>query len=674
MTGRRKLAAILSADVAGYSRLMAADEAGTLLNLNQARAVFTARVQAHHGRVVDTAGDSVLAEFDSPVEAVRCAVSVQQELDQRGKEMPDERRMRFRIGVNLGDVIEENAGLYGDGVNVAARLQALSEPGGLSISGTVFDQVDGKLPLAFKFMGEQAVKNIPKPVRVYHLLRGEPRPARRRTVHLALIAAVLFVTAAAAVWWQSRPAPEAPAASAAQPAARPRLAVLPLDNFSASAEDEYFSDGMTEELISKLSRVQGMDVIARTSVMRYKRTDKSIADIGRELNVNSVLEGSVRKAGDKVRITVQLIDVGTQAHLWSQDFDRELKDVIATQSEISEQVANALHVRLVEASTNSPPEVDLETYTLYLKGRYESSGFNAEGLKRSIALFQQALDRSPNDARVWAGMARSYAMLGWWQFVPPSESLVKAKGAAEKALQLNDRLAEAYVSLGMVRFLYEWDWPGAEQAYLRAIELNPGDADAHLFYGVWHKAMGNNAQAVEEIRRANELDPQNLMANAETGWVGYFGRRFDEGVRNCRRTLEKDPNYLFALSCLQMGLAMRKDEETIQVARKILDLASQDPYFLGQLAWAYGVMGRRQEAEQIIRQLQESSKATPLSPPTMLYAYLGLQEADPVMQWMERAYRERWSDVVWIKTGPEYDWLRPDPRFQALLKKMKLDG
>ena len=231
---------------------------------------------------------------------------------------------------------------------------------------------------------------------------------------------------------------------------------------------------MTEELISKLSRVEGLDVIARTSVMQYKTTQKSIADIGRDLNVGAVLEGSVRKAGDKVRITLQLIDVSTQGHLWSQDFDRNLKDIFATQSEIAEQVAGALHVKLVRSVHSADAgrtRADPETYELYLKGLFHAAKLTPDGLKTSIGYFDQALKKSPNDARSWAGLAKAYAMLGWWAYAPPAESFQKAKVAAERALAIDETLAEAHISLGMVRFLFDWDWAGAESAYQRAIEL-----------------------------------------------------------------------------------------------------------------------------------------------------------------------------------------------------------
>jgi TolB-like protein/Tfp pilus assembly protein PilF len=453
--------------------------------------------------------------------------------------------------------------------------------------------------------------------------------------------------------------------------------VLPLDNISANATDEYFSDGMTEELISKLSRVQGLDVIARTSVMQYKRTQKSVADIGRELKVGALLEGSVRRAGDKVRITVQLIDVATQGHLWSQDFDRDLKDIFALQSEIAEQVAGAMHVKLVksiDSANGGQMSTDPETYDLYLKGLFHAGKFTPDGLRAAISFFDRAVKKSPNDARSWAGLAKAYAMLGWGGYAPPAESFQKAKPAAERALALDETLSEAHISLGIVRFLFDWDWSDAERAYQRAIELSPASADAHLFYGVWFKAMALNDRAVAQISRANELDPLYLLANAEMGWVAYFGRRFDDAAKACRRTLDMDPYYVFAMICLQYTLTLKKDPGPIALGKRLLELMSDDPYFLGVLGWSYGVLGHKAEARYILGQLQRMPPTQPAPPPAIYYVYMGLGDRQGTLEWMEKAYAERWSDLVWMKASPEYDWVREDPRFQALLKRLKLDG
>ena len=430
---------------------------------------------------------------------------------------------------------------------------------------------------------------------------------------------------------------------------------------------------MTEELISRLSRVAGIDVIARTSVMQYKGKSAGIADIGRELNVNTVLEGSIRKSGDKMRITLQLIDVTSQGHLWSADYDRQLKDVFATQSEIAGRVVDALHVRLVEpgnAATVAPRSKDSETYNLYLKGRFHWSKNTLEGLKKSIEYFEQAIARSPNDARSWAGLADTYVWLGWWSFLPPNETFPKAKAAAEKALALDENLAEAHASLGLVRFLFEWNWAAAKQSYERAIELSPSYALAHLWYGIYFKAMGNQEKALDQIMRANELDPLFLIANAEIGWAAYFRSDFPAAARACRKTLELDPNFPFALSCLQLSLGLQKNPEVIEVSRKLVELNSGDPYMLGLLGWAYAMLGKTAQAHEVLATLTKMAQTNPVPPTSTYYIYTALGDRDRAMTDLERIRQERWGDMVWIKTDPILDPLRSDARFAALLKKM----
>ena len=430
---------------------------------------------------------------------------------------------------------------------------------------------------------------------------------------------------------------------------------------------------MTEELISRLSRVGGLDVIARTSVMQYKGKAKGIADIGRDLNVNTILEGSIRKSGDKLRITLQLIDVASQGHLWSADYDRQLKDVFATQSEIAGRVVDALHVRLVEPGATAVMATrnkDSETYNLYLKGRFYWSKTTLEGLKKSIEYFEQALARSPNDARSWAGIADAYVWLGWFSFLPPNETFPKAKAAAEKALALDENLAEAHASLGLVRFLFEWNWAGAKQSYERAIELSPSYALAHLWYGIYYKAMGDQEKALNQIMRANELDPLFLLANAEIGWAAYFRRDFLGAERACRKTLELDPNFQFALLCLQAALGLQKNSEVVQIARKLVDLNPGDPYMLGGLGWAHSVLGQTAQAREILAKLKQLAQTIPVPPTSTYFVYIGLGDRDRAFTDLERIRQERWGDMVWIKTDPVFDPLRSDPRFAVLLGKM----
>jgi serine/threonine-protein kinase len=475
--------------------------------------------------------------------------------------------------------------------------------------------------------------------------------------------------------------PDASTAPAASPAASaqahaPRLAVLPLATIAPGDEEVAFADGLTEELISRLSRVRGLEVIARTSVTRLRGSTLGVAEIGRRLRAERILEGSVRRAGDRLRITVQLVDAATEAHLWAEDFDGGVSDVLATQTTIAERVAEAMHLTLVGGAPRHTERGarDPEGYVLYLKGLSRAADFTAESQRAAIDLFRQAIARSPDDARSWAALARAYALLGLWAFAPPRESFAEAEIAAQKALALDETDAEAHVALGLVRFLYLLDFPNAERSFRRALELDPASADAHLFYGVWLKAVGRFDEARARIRRANELSPLYLMANAELGWVEYYAGDLEGAVRGCRRTLEMDPDYLFALVCVQMAQALRRDPEAITLGQRIDRLTGHDPYFVGLLGWAYALQGREREARAILGELTAEAKRRPLPPPATYYVHMGLGDAAASLDGLEATYAERWGDVAWIKTAPEYTWLRSEPRFRALLDRLGLGG
>ena len=462
----RRLAAILAADVVGYSRLMAVDEKGTHARLKALRQDFIEpKIAEHHGRVAKLMGDGVLVEFASVVDAVECAAAIQEGVGERQAELPEDRHIAFRIGINIGDVIVEEGDVYGDGVNVAARLEALAEPGEICVARNVYNQVKGKVAFGFEPMGEHRVKNIPEPVTVYRVITetdplakvlGVERFGTRRWRLVALTgaAAVVLLLAAggAGLWLRSEhgvppalqqtttpvTANEAPGVPQQVSLDRYRIAVLPFANISADPEDEYFSDGMTEELISKLSHLHDLSVIARTSVMQYKQTGKSIAEIGRELQVGTVLEGSVRKAGEHLRITAQLIDVASQAHLWSEDYDRDLTDVFAIQSDVAQNVAQALQITLKPAETRQLEKAgtaDLEAYNAYLKGLYHFNTLSKEGLGKSIEYFEQAIARDPALAKAYAAMAFAYDLQGQFGYLPLGEAYPKAKEAAHRALR-----------------------------------------------------------------------------------------------------------------------------------------------------------------------------------------------------------------------------------------------
>jgi adenylate cyclase len=581
---KRKLVAILSADVKGYSRLMGEDEKGTVRTLNAYMDVMTGLVQHHRGRVVGTAGDSMLAEFASVVDAVECAVEIQKELNTRNAELPENRKMEFRIGVNLGDVIEDGEQILGDGVNIAARLESLSDAGGICISGTAFDQVRNKVNIGYEYIGEQAVKNIALPVRVYRILmepevagkvigekKAKPTPWRRWVTALVI---VLIVIAAAIAFWKFyiRPTPPVEVASKEKMAFplpdKPSIAVLPFVNMSEDKEQEYFSDGITEEIITALSKVPRLFVIARNSTFTYKGKSVKVKQVSEELGVRYVLEGSVRRSGEKVRITAQLIDALTGHHLWAERYDRNLKNIFALQDEITLKIINALQVKLTGSeqiivfgkSTNN-----LEAYLKLLQAREYSNPMTRDGNLLHRQMAEQAIALDPRYAVAYLILSASHLrdlFFGWSE--SPEQSLRLAEELVRKAFAIDD-------SLGMTH------------AYLGRIYLTKKQHD----------------QAIAEGERALALSPNDDFVQAAFAITLYYSGRMEEAIMLYRKAIRLNPFppvwYLWGLGSCYRDLG--RYEEAIVEFKKAIRLYpdSLTPH-LG-LAATYSLMGRQQEAD-----------------------------------------------------------------------------
>ena len=411
----RRLAAILSADVVGYSRLMAEDEAATVRTLTDYREVVATLIRQHRGRVVDAPGDNLLAEFPTALDAARAALEIQRVMRARNEDLSPERRMEFRIGIHLGDVRAEGDAIYGDGVNIAARLEGLAEPGTICVSGSVYDQVERKIELQSEDLGEQSLKNIARPVRVYRL-RTEPREvaavapasARRRLVRTAAVVTLGIALGALLVWGELLPRPRLGAPGSGRIGS---IAVLPLDNLSGDPEQEYFTDGMTDALIAQLAKIGSLRVISRTSVMHYKGTRKALPEIARELDVDAVLEGSVLRAGNGVRITAQLIDARTDHHLWSESYERDLADVLALQGEVAASIAEQIELTLTpedRARLAPARRVRPEAYEAYVRGRHFILVHGQGSHRKAIEYFSQAIRIDPGYAEAYAGLADAY--------------------------------------------------------------------------------------------------------------------------------------------------------------------------------------------------------------------------------------------------------------------------
>ncbi len=455
-----------------------------------------------------------------------------------------------------------------------------------------------------------------------------------------------------------------------------RIAVLPLTNISADPKDDYFSDGMTEELISTVSKIAGLRVIARTSVMRYRGGSKPIVEIGQELGVGTVLEGSVRKSGDKVRITVQLVNAQTEEHLWSQAYDRDLQDVFAVQSEIAQRIARALKVRVLrheklgldKKQTDKP-----EAYSQYLKGRYFLNTRTEEGLKKAIRCFEQALGKDVGYARAYSGLADAHAVMALLEFVPPKDAFPRAREAAQKALEIDDKLAEAHTSLGVVLFQYDWDWPGAEKEFKRAVEFNPNYAPAHQFYADYLKAMGRFDEALAEMSRGQALDPLSLAINTGVGHVLYLSRQYDRAIEQYANTVKLDSTFVQARLWFGRPYLQKKMyKEAIAEIEQAVKLSGGSTISLAMLGQAYAAAGKRKEMDEVLGKLMERSKRQYVPSYWIAMVYVGLGDREQAFAWLERAYHERSSWLVWSKVEPRFDALRSDSRFSSLLSRMKL--
>jgi adenylate cyclase len=547
----RRLVAILSADAAGYSRLMGDDEAATVRTITEYREVISATVGRHGGRVVDAPGDNVLAEFSSVVDAVECAVEIQHELSSRNAALPDSRRMLFRIGINLGDVIVEGARLYGDGVNIAARLEGLAEGGGVCLSGPAYDQVEGKLPLAYDFLGEHTVKNIARPVRVYRVrLEPGPSPARARRhprrVSLVVGSIAVLMLLGAGGWAGWRWLTTTASSGLALPD-RPSVAVLPFANLSRDATQEYFSDGVTEDLITGLSKVSGLFVIARNSVFTYKGKAVKVGDVGRDLGVRYVLEGSVQRAGPRVRITAQLVDAATGYHIWAERYDREVHDIFALQDEVTQQIVRMLAVKLTEAerarmgrkATGNPA-----AYDLVLRGEDERRRTTPEGNIEARRLYVKAMDLDPGYARAYLGL--SWSHLQSWQFgwSADPESLERARELAERALALDDSLTQCHSVLSQI-YLWKKEHDRAIAQAERAVVVAPNDADGYETLAevlVW---AGRPEDSIKSIRQAMRLNPHYPFFYLWTlGHAYYMTRRNGDAIDAFKKIVQENPNFL----------------------------------------------------------------------------------------------------------------------------------
>ena len=585
---KRKLTAVLSADAVEYSRLMAEDEAATVKTIASYREIMSSLIKQHRGRVVDSPGDNVLAEFSSVVDAVQCAVAVQNEIQTKNADLPDNRRMEFRIGVNLGDVIDEEDRLYGDGVNIAARLESLADPGGICVSKTAFDQIETKLPLGYEYLGEQSVKNIPKPVGAYRVLMkpdaagkviGENRflgKFSRKSAMSAII--ILIAVAGALVSWniylqQSKQIAPASVDKMAFPLPdKPSIAVLPFDYLSGDPQHAFLADSISENIMSNLSKIPRLFVIARNSTFTYKGKPIRVQQVSEELGVRYVLEGSVQKSGDRLRVTAQLIDAIKGNHLWSETYDRDMNDIFQVQDAVTKEITTALNVTLTQgeqARLLARGTDNLEAYMKAMQARENIYRHDMEGNILARQLAQKAIDLDPQYSQAYRllGVTHMHDVLQG-RSKSPKESMGKAIKLVKEALALDDQNGYTHAVLGFLLILIgQYDKAVAEVELGAA--LFPNNADVHGWLGMVYRYVGRWEEAVhayEKAIRLNPMPPNYYLygIGLSYAWTG----RYEEAIAACKKAIHGAPDSFYAriFTTAVYSLSGRDEEARAQAA------------------------------------------------------------------------------------------------------------
>lgn len=516
-------------------------------------------------------------------------------------------------------------------------------------------------------------RNLTAPSRVEHTSAG-PVGKRwdRPTMVAALLAGLAAVTVLGAVFsYYIR------SANSAQSKQSTSLVVLPLVNLSGDKDQEYFADGMTDELIANLAKVRSLRIISRSTAMVYKGTHKPLSEIARELRVDAVVEGTVLREGNRVRITAELVQVSTDRHLWADTYESQIGDVLALQNRVSSAIVNEIRINLTPEDRerlSKAPSVAPEAYEDYLKGRYYWNKRTDENLTKAIAYFESATRKDPQYALAYAGLSDCYAIISATIFgtMPSSVSAPKAKAAAQRALEIDPTLTEAETSLATVKFNYDWDWPGAAAEFDRAIHLNPSYATAYQRYSLYLMAMGRTRDSFDKINKARELDPLSISINFSLGWRLYMARQYDRAIEQMKNTLEMDPSY--ELSHLVAGQAYAQKglfDLAVAELRKAVDLSHGTPMMVSALAHTYARSGNKIEAEKLLAQLHAESKTQYVSPYYFAIVYAGLGENEAAMDWLEKAFADRSNGLVFLQVEPELDRLRSNPRFIALRKKLE---
>jgi adenylate cyclase len=633
---QRRLAAVMFTDLVGYTALTQRNEALAMQLLEEHRRLVRPFFPKHNGREVKTIGDAFLVEFASALEATRCAFDIQQSLYEVNSDRPQDRRVLVRIGIHLGDVIHDHNDVYGDAVNIASRIEPLASPGGICVSQQVYDQIKNKFEFPLSTLGEKNLKNVSEPVEVYRVVLP----------------------------WEKK-------SEIQSGLEKSRIAVLPFTNMSPDPNDQYFADGITEEIISIVSGIGGLSVISRTSVMGYKGTTKKLGEIGRELDVGSILEGSVRKAGNRIRITTQLIDVAGDEHLWAQNYDRNLDDIFAVQSEIAEKVAGELKIRLVESEKRTlekKPTGNPEAYVYYLQGKELYREGAESSFKQAIGFFEKATELDPNFAKAYVGMADCHTSLADGGYESPDVSIATVRRLLERAINLDPNLAEAHAALANLYFS-EDNLPRSEAEARIALELDPNLPATYAMLSELAGLKGDQGEMLRQIEMAYRLDPIRPRFIWLVGTAYLWTGREQEALELWKKTEELAPAYVFRGMTEHHLLKgdLEKAKEFYAKAERL------DPTN-SRLIWMSGVIaameGDRERAMLVIKKIEDAQRG-PVGFNFIGYIYHALGDFDSFFECMNKALRRHATIPSTLMYSPLLAKARSDPRYMELVERLR---
>jgi TolB-like protein len=634
-------------DIVGYTALMGQDEDKAVELLKQNRELHKPFIERFNGRKIKEIGDGVLICFSTATDAVLCAGHIQQSSNTKPQ-------LRLRIGIHVGDIIVDNDDIFGDGVNIAARLQTQAKEGGICISEMVRSNVSNKKGITATFMKEELLKNVKDPVKMYEV---------------EIDFSLLYDD-------KTEEPPQKATAGKQEPgkASNKSIAVLPFVNMSKDPDQEYFSDGITEEILNSLSHVKALRVAGRTSSFYFKGKNIDLRDIGKQLNVHTILEGSVRKQGQKLRVTAQLINVDDGYHLWSEKYDREMEDIFAIQDEIAFAITEELKITLLEdekASITKVPTNNKEAYDLYLKGRFY---FNKRGtgIIKGLEYLQLALDKDPELSLAYTGIADAYCILALYSIIPAHHAMPKARLYANKAIALSSSLSEAYTALAFISTFYDWNWEEAKKCFKRVFEYNPNYSSAYYWHSYYLSFVERKYdEAIAQAKKAaEELEPLVHISHHILSIMYMNAGRFEEGIRASKTALELDGNSYPGYRGLGLNLAgHKKYDEAIEAFHMAVNISGRQPLPLVELSWVYSLAEDTAAIQAIMDELLVRSNTEYISATFLSCLSYYLKNYDQAVTYMEQAYEQRECTLACINTYPLSTFIRTDSRFQHIIKR-----